>query len=255
MTTDRLSTLARRQLTDYDARSPGSLFADGTDSLTVGAAYQLQIATAGLRTLRGEAIAGYKIGCVSQAIRKQLGVAHPVFGHVFASEIRPDQAVLESADFCSLGIEGELAVTLAQDVPDPAALRDAPERFVRDVFAVIELHNYRFRGPQPWAAELIANNALHAGIVAAETKVAARPGMTFELAVAINGEQQGVARAEPYATLGELAERLAEFSIVPRQGQILLSGSPLPLYPVNPGDQIRVRCSGVAEVAAVVATG
>ena len=79
--TEHTQTVARR-----------TMFADGRPSLTIEDAYQLQIETARLRRMRGETIAGYKIGCVSQVVQRQLGVTQAVFGHVFKSEIRPKRA-------------------------------------------------------------------------------------------------------------------------------------------------------------------
>ncbi len=79
--------LARRQLADYDARRPGRLFADSAAALAVEEAYALQLAMAQLRRERGERVVGYKIGCVSPAVRRQLGGEHPVFGHIFESEV------------------------------------------------------------------------------------------------------------------------------------------------------------------------
>ena len=46
-------------------------------------------------------------------------------------------------------MEGEFALTLARDVKDPEVLRAVPSRDVSEVFPIIELHNYVFRGPKP----------------------------------------------------------------------------------------------------------
>ncbi len=249
-----LQRLARRQLADYDARSPGSVFSEGESSLSVEEAYRLQIEVARLRQERGEAIAGYKIGCVSRTIQRQLGIDRPVFGHVFATEIRPNRTVLPQRAFSHLGIEGEIAVTLAEDIENLEALRDGPHRYVQQVFPVIELHNYVFRSPTSSAVELIANNALHAGIVMPQAKAEVRGDQALEIRLWIGDEDKGVAHWNPFRMLPKLAELLAAFGISLRRGDILLAGSPLPLFTVNPGDCIRVSCPSVAEVTATVET-
>ena len=254
MALPKLQRLARRQLTDYDSRSPGAMFADGVGPLTIEEAYGIQLEVARLRRNRGEAIAGYKIGCVSQAIRRQLGVTHAVFGHVFESEIWPHGAVLANSKFDHLGIEGEFAVRLAEDIGDPETLRDAPQRYVREVFPVIELHNYVFRGVKPSAIELIANNAAHAGAVVCDTSVGAEGRQTLEISVSINDELQGNVRVDPLASLPELAQLLRAQGIGLRQGEIVLTGSPLPLFRVNAGDRIKVDCPEVGLVAMEVAS-
>ena len=248
---EQLESLAERQLADYDARSPGTMFAGLGETLSIEDAYRLQIATARLRENRGEKIAGYKIGCVSLAVRKQLNVEHAVFGHVFQTEIWISPAILPADRFCQLGVEGEFALMIAEDVADPERIRAEPHRWVRSVSPVIELHNVVFRGAVPSAAELIANNALQAGIVASWDRAAPCSPDPLRIRVSINGAERGVACVDPAATLHELACRLDAHGIKLRAGDIVLGGSPLPLYSVAVGDRIQVDCPAITSVAAV----
>ena len=252
MTNSEIQALARRQLDDYDAVQPGRAFAEPAFRLDLDDAYRVQIATARLRDSRGERVAGYKIGCVSAAVRRQLGTQHAVFGHVFSNEILTSPANLRASEFCCLGIEGELALMLDDDIGDRDELRQDPARFVREVFPVIELHHYVFRGSQPTAAEVVANNALQAGIVVPVDRKAARATEPLDIKVTISDRVADTATVDPLETLYELASRLTAFGIKPRRGDILLTGSPLPLYPVSQGDHVRVECSGVASVTATI---
>ncbi len=111
MTDGEVQALAGGQLADYDTGMPGTAFAAPAFRLVLDDAYHVQIETARLRVLRGEAIAGYKIDCVSAAVRRQLGTEHAVFGHQVESEIRASPARLRCDEFCCLGIEGELPMS------------------------------------------------------------------------------------------------------------------------------------------------
>ena len=252
MTNSEIQALAHRQLDDYDAVEPGRAFAEPTFRLDLDDAYRVQIETARMRVSRGESVAGYKIGCVSAVIRRQLGTEHAVFGHLFSNEVLASPANLRASEFCCLGIEGEFALILDDDIDDVEDLREDPARFVRETFPVIELHHYVFRGPQPSAAEVVANNALQAGIVLPVARTAASVAKPLDIKVTISDRTEDTAMVDPLETLDELASRLATFGIKPRRGDILLTGSPLPLYPVNQGDHVRVECSGVASVTATV---
>lgn len=243
---------ARRQLADYDARSPGAVFGERTEVLSEMEAYRVQLAVASLRRQRGESVVGYKVGCVSEAIRRQLGVEHPVFGHLYQSEIHLSPASLVVRDFCELAIEGEFAARLSRDVDDAARLARVPDQYVESVTPVIELHNFVFHGPKPYAGELIANNALNAGIVIPPGDPLCFPTGELAIRVSIGARVDDSASVDPLQSLPELVERLASFGIRPRAGDILLTGSPLPLYPVGVGDRIHVRCDGAAEVSASV---
>src|SRR5205823_8775667 len=164
-----LDQLARRQLADYDAASPGLRFADPEFDLSVPEAYELQFKIASLRQLRGESIAGYKVGCVSPAVQGQLGLNQPLFGYIFDTEVyRPDVS-LDHNRFHQLAIEGEFAFRMAEDVPDAGWLAANAQHAIEAAFAVIELHNFCCRAPAGrLAQELIANNGMHAGVVLPE---------------------------------------------------------------------------------------
>ena len=255
--------LACRQLADYDAHRPGLVFQDRDDFLTVPEAYALQIEFARLRQARGEELAGYKIGCLSATVQRQLGLDQAVFGHLYATEIHADGTTLDASRFDGLAIEGEFAVRLGADIPDPASLQQAPQEFVASVFPVIELHNYVFRGKNKSAQELIGNNALNAGAVIPNDEPAlAEPEqlLTETIRVYLNDELLGTADAAtipggPLASLVQLVGRLHSFGIHPKKDQILLTGSPLPLYRVRAGDRIRVQCPNLGSVQARVKQG
>ena len=237
MTESLIAKIASGLLADYDAHRPGQIFADPAFTLTLAEAFEVQRQVAALRAARGEAVAGYKIGCISEAVQRQLGLDRPAFGHIFATELHPSGAVLDARAFDGLAIEGEFAVRIGGDLS------------IASLFPVIELHNNVFRGPVPTSQELIANNALHAGVVLPPVEIpcpdrAQLAGAT--ISVFRNGELLGSAKSDaipggPLASLTKVAEHVASTGGALQPGQIVLTGSPLPLYPVRPGDHIMVR--------------
>jgi 2-keto-4-pentenoate hydratase len=245
-----IAELAKQQLIDYDNHRPGSLFEQPRLKLSIADAYALQFEVARLREERGEAIAGYKIGCVSAVMQAQLGLDQPVFGHVFDSELHHSGVTLNSANYDGLAIEGEFAVRVGDDVRD----------FVSE-FAVIELHNYVIRRPPLTAQELIANNAIHAGAVlpAAERRILPGPGELLHESITVfrNGENLGTATGSalpdgPLGSVARLARHLERYGKGIHPRQVVLTGSPLPLYPAKCGDRFEVRCEHLAAVTAVI---
>ena len=170
--TSQIRQWASRQLADYDARRPGTLFADGV-VLNEAEGYALQAAVAGLRCTRGERLVGYKVGCTSPKVRSQLGIAHSISGRLYDSEQHSSGVVLSRIRFANLAIEGELAVSLSREPNEQDFIHDRVPACVARVFPVIELHNHVMRGQRASAGELIANNAIHAGFVAGD-------GLSFE---------------------------------------------------------------------------
>ena len=201
-----------------------------------------------MRIARGENILGYKIGCISKTMQQQIGIDHPVFGHVWNSESHSSGVTLNADNYQNLAIEGELAIRLTDDVPSPDWLRQNPNAIGKG-FVVIELHNYVFRGSQEVrASELIANNAIHAGVVMPieETRLHhARLLNSATLRVSKNNQVLGKSTLHNAAKttldgLIQLAEHLEKFDRCLLRDQLILTGSPLPLWPLNKGDFVEV---------------
>ena len=250
-TDSQIDELAIRQLADYDAHRPGQIFGEPSFRLSLDEAYAVQSCAAELRVARGETPGGYKIGCISESIRRQLGVDQPVFGHLFLNEFFRSGDQLGASAFDGLAIEGELAVRLARDIHHPSQLSDDPAQFIASAFAVIELHNYVFRAPSQTVEELIANNAFHAGVVLplAEFPLDDPEQLSAPISVRRNGELLGTAiPAAPLESVLNIVKHVSMFGRKVRKGQILLTGSPLPLYPVFPGDEIEVSDPGAGRV-------
>lgn len=232
MTMD-LQVLARRQLRDYLACEPGTCFGDPGFELELEAAYALQAAVSKLRVAAGDRVIGYKVGCTGPGTVAQFGMAGPIRGVLYASEVRESGVALAADDFASLAVEGEMALRIGDDGGIAA------------MFPIIELHHLVFRGPRKTLAELVANNGLNAGIVVPPRhlrQAAAAPGA---LSVRINGRTFGpgtpwpLARG-PEASLQWLRDHLAASGAAPEPGQTILAGTALGLYPVTAGDDVAV---------------
>jgi 2-keto-4-pentenoate hydratase len=255
-----IERLAKRQLSDYDRHQPGGLFAGYSIPMTVDDAYALQMAVARLRVERGEPVAGYKVGCISPVMQAQLGLDRPVFGHVFRTEIHGSGVILNPDDFDGLAIEGEFAVRIARDIPDADWLQAYPGEAISSALAVIELHNYVFRNTPHNAQELIGNNAIHAGVVVPQSEPALTdPSALLDASIRVsrNGVPLGIAVGRdlfegPLGSLVRLAQHLERFGQFLQRGQIILTGSPLPLYRVADGEKIEVSCDRSETVVAVI---
>ena len=134
--TSNTETLADRQWRDYRAREPGTCFADLGFTLDLARAYELQDAVTRLRVAAGDRVIGYKVGCTGAGTVQQFGMAGPIRGCLFESEVRPYQETLDNHDFANLAIEGEMALRIGADGA------------VASVFPVVELPPFRIQGAQ-----------------------------------------------------------------------------------------------------------
>lgn len=237
-----VNRIAYRQLRDYDDKEIGSVFA--YRKFSTAEAYQIQAAVSRLREQRGEALIGYKVGCVSPPLRESMGIYHPVMGRLFASEQWPCATHLQASGFAQPAIEGELAVRLAQSLAPDDLSDQAVMTAIDSVFAVIEMHNKVFRA-EPSAPELIANNALHAGVVHALDPAPALPDMPGPLTVEINNvpvvQVAGSDLRETVITsLRWLVGELHNQNLRVHKGQTVLCGTIAGMHAISPSDTVRV---------------
>ena len=244
-----LEALARRQWRDYCAREPGTCFADPGFALDLRQAYALLAEVSALRVAAGDSVIGYKVGCTGPGTTAQFGMAGPIRGYLYASEVRRTGVTLDPAVFAQLAIEGEMAVRIGEDGEIAAA------------FPVIELHHFVFRGPRKTLAELVANNGLNAGIVLPESAwlfSSAHLRGGARLGVRIGNRCAGAADSWPLAggaaaSVDWLRAHLFEFGLALRPGDIVLAGTPLGLYRVDPGDAVTVLLDDVPAVRCLIA--
>lgn len=233
--------VAAQQSRDYRAGTPGLCFADPAFQPSLKEAYLIQDEVTRLRQAAGDHVVGYKVGCIGPGTTAQFGMSGPVRGTLYASEVRRAGEPLPTASFASLAIEAEMAVTMGSD------------GWIASAFPVIELHNFVFRRSLRTLEELVANNALNAGIVLPRRAVrpsrnhVSRPGV---LSVALNGEVVGSGNLWPMPGGAEssvlwLQQHLAETGRSLAAGDIVLTGTVLGLYPIKPGTHVLVTIDGV----------
>jgi 2-keto-4-pentenoate hydratase len=235
-----VEALAARQWQDYQRREPGTYFGEEHGLLPLDQAYAVQRAVARLRCAAGDAVAGYKVGCIGPGTVRQFGMSGPIHGHLFRSELHPSGALLAHGAYANLAIEGEMAVRIGDDGRIAAAL------------PVIELHHFVFRGSPKSLAELVANNGINAGVVLPRED-AGRPHAYWRSARALTVQVNGLAIdtgglwAMPggaETAVDWLRENLARCDLALRPGDLVLTGTPLGLHPVTPGDHIVISIDG-----------
>jgi len=239
-----LTELTTRQLRDYDAHNPGTIFAEPIP-LGLHDAYAMQSEICRLRELRGDGLVGYKVGCTSPTIQRQLKINQPVFGRLFRTDSWESGMVLPSTQFSRPAVEGELAVRLAHDIKVDASDEEIFAA-LDSVFAVIEMHNLVFRRSSPSVEELVANNCVHAGFVYPPKLPPFSRDDTSSLQIEIDDVVIAtVPGAELMRTvldsLSWLSRQLQPRELGLRAGQTILCGSVAPVIPVSAGTRISVR--------------
>ena len=159
-----LDIFANKILEDYDFKNPGVIFKE-KKIITNEDALLIQSNVARLREKRGEKVIGYKIGCVSKDTQKKMGFTQPACGYLWKSELYASGVKLNKKDYTNPAMEAEFGVILNRDIKPDLASFDYILQSIEGIYPLIEIHNLVFYGNEPYGAELLTNNAIHAGVV------------------------------------------------------------------------------------------
>ena len=171
LSTKELDLYSNKILEDYDNKNPSAIFKDKI-KITNEDALFIQSNVARLREKRGEEIIGYKIGCVSKNTQKKMGFIQPACGYLWKSELYSSGIKLNKNNYSNPSMEAEFGVILNRDINPELSSFDYILQSIEGIYPLIEIHNLVFYGNEPYGAELLANNAIHAGIVlGSETKL------------------------------------------------------------------------------------
>ena len=166
-----LDLFTNKILEDYDAKNPGTIF---KEKIEIGNedALLIQSNIARLREKRGEIIIGYKIGCIAKETQKKMGFTQPACGYLWKSELYTSGVTLNKKNYTNPAMEAEFGIILNRDIKAELSSFDYILESIEGIYPLIEIHNLIFYGNEPYGAELLANNAIHAGVVlGSETKL------------------------------------------------------------------------------------
>jgi 2-oxopent-4-enoate/cis-2-oxohex-4-enoate hydratase len=217
--------------------------------LTIDDAYAIS-----LRFLerRGERVIGKKIGVTSRPVQQALGVFQPDFGYL------TDRMRCEDLGEVPIGreliqprAEGEIAFLLKSDLNGPGVTPADVLAATECVMPCFEIVDSRIEGWKIRIQDTIADNA-SSGLFVIGDGAADPRGFDFVtcgMVVEKNGEiistgAGAAALGSPVICVAWLANTLGARGVALRAGEIILSGSLVPLEPVRPGDVMRLRLAG-----------
>jgi len=221
--------------------------------VTIPDAYHISRRMLSRRLGDGERIIGKKIGVTSKAVQTMLSVFTPDFGWLTDRMAYPDGAEVPiSRQLIQPRAEGELAFVLARDLRGPGVTPDDVIAATDHVVPCFEIVDSRIRDWKIRYQDTVADNASSGLFVLGADKIGPR-GFDFP-SCAVTVEKNGrflstgtgaEAMGSPLVCVAWLANQLAEFDIALGAGEVVLSGSLVPLEPVVAGDVMKLTVPGI----------
>ena len=251
----QLDVYAHKILDDYDAKTPSGIFKDKI-SISIEDALRIQLAVTNLREKRGEEVIGYKIGCVSKDTQRKMGFTNPAWGRLWKNELYLDGVTLDKRNFANPAMEAEFGIVLNRDLTPELVNLDYILDSIETIHPIIEIHNLVFNGDPPFGAELLANNAIHAGVVMGKPTKANIKSEITDLKLIFDNEiiDTWSDKKWPYDMLSEvewLVKEQDKIGNILKKGNLILTGAyGLPI-PINDKKLIQVTSSLFGNVSAL----
>lgn len=224
--------------------------------LTVDEAYYIQLENIKKKLDEGQKIVGKKIGLTSVAVQKMLGVDEPDYGHLLDSMVVENGGTIDCKTMLQPKIEGEIAFVLKKDLKGPNVTAVDVIQATDYVLPALEVVDSRV---QDWKIKLqdtVADNA-SSGLYVLGGKPTKVEDIDLELigmVLSQNGEMvnTGVGAAalgNPATCVAWLANRLADYDISLKAGEVILSGALSGMVVANPGDSFTARFAHLGQVS------
>lgn len=224
-------------------------------TITAAEAYQVQLTTIERKVNAGAAIVGKKIGLTSLAMQKLLGVDQPDYGQLLDTMVVENKGEIPFQRVLQPKVEAEIAFFLKRDLTGPRVTAYDVLMATEYVLPALEIVDSRIADWKIKLQDTIADNASSALYVLGGHPV--KPDQIdlamVGMALYKNGElmNTGVGAAalgHPANCVAWLANKLSEFDMPLKAGEVILSGALSAAINAAPGDFFHTRIAHLGEV-------
>jgi 2-keto-4-pentenoate hydratase len=227
-------------------------------NISVEEAYQVQLVTIRRKLEAGQRIVGKKIGLTSLAMQKMLGVDQPDYGHLLDSMVVENGGVIKFEKVLQPKVEAEIAFVLKEDLVGPGVTFLDVLQSTDYILPAIEIVDSRIKGWEIKLQDTIADNASSGLFVLGDKPIAPSQidlvKVKMDLIKNGNIVNSGVGEAvlgNPATCVAWLANKLSEFGITLKAGEVILSGALSAAIDAAPGDYFIARFTDLGEVAVI----
>lgn len=226
--------------------------------MTLDEAYAVQLLTVQAAEAAGRRVVGKKIGLTSKAMQDYFGIDTPDYGHLYDAMIWGQDEPISLRRLYKPKIETELAFVLVEDLIGPGVTLPDVIRASAGVMASFEIIDSRIRDWRIKVVDSVADNASAAGITLGAQLVPLggvdlrHTGMVLEKNGVIVETAAGAAvMGNPALAVAWLANKLGQYGVALKKGEIILSGSLTKALDVAAGDVFTAHFGGVGPVKAM----
>ncbi|MBA4493557.1 fumarylacetoacetate hydrolase family protein [Paenactinomyces guangxiensis] len=224
-------------------------------NLTVEEAYQVQLLTIQKKVEAGQRVVGKKIGLTSLAMQRLLGVDQPDYGHLLDGMVVENGGEISWDRVLQPKVEAEIAFILKKELEGPQVTAMDVLQATDYVLPALEIVDSRVADWKIKLQDTIADNASSGLYVLGGKPLSidqldlAQVGMVlYKNGEIMNTGVGAAALGHPAVCVAWLANRMAEFGLILKAGEVILSGALSAAVNAEPGDHFQARFAHLGEV-------
>lgn len=221
-------------------------------ALTVDDAYAISLDFLARRVAGGERVVGKKIGVTSKAVQDMLGVHQPDFGFLTDWMQVEGDIDVDAKALIAPRAEAEIAFILKAPLAGPGVTPADVIAATESIAPCFEIVDSRIRDWKIGIVDTVADNASCGVFVLGEARADPRAHDLPRLRVTVtkNGAplSEGLGSAvqgDPAQAVAWLANTLGAYGVTLDAGDVILSGSLVPLEPAVKGDVFEMTLHGI----------
>jgi len=225
--------------------------------LTIDDAYAISLGFLARRRADGERVVGKKIGVTSKAVQDMLGVHQPDFGFLTNWMQTGEMIDVDAKALIAPRAEAEIAFVLKDSLAGPgvtAADVIAATDYIAPCFEIVDS---RIRNWKIGIVDTVADNASCGVFVLGEARADPRDHDLPALHVTVTKNGAALSEGYGHAVQGDpaqavawLANTLGAYGVTLDAGDVILSGSLVPLEPAAKGDVFAMTLHGIGTCTA-----
>lgn len=241
----KILNYARELLEAEETTSEIRPFTERDKNLNVKDAYQIQLETVKLKEEQGKKIIGKKVGLTSKAMQEMLNVNEPDYGHLFDDMVVKTGGDVDTKTMIAPRVEAEIGFVLNEDLVGPNITFLDVMMATEYVVPTLEIIDSRIEDWKIKLVDTVADNGSSAKVVIGSNKKKLDQINLRTNGMILMKNNEMIATGSGSAALGHpaeaiawLANKLSEFDIALKKGELILPGALSAAVAVEAGDDI-----------------
>ncbi|MGG1661874.1 2-keto-4-pentenoate hydratase [Brevibacillus sp. NRS-1366] len=251
-----IETIAQELLAAEMSRQPVAPITERYEGLEAADAYRIQLKVLEKKLDSGRAIIGKKVGLTSLAMQRMLGVDEPDYGHLLDDMVVKNNGIVHVDRLLLPKVEAEIGFVLGADLVGPNINYLDVLMATEYVVPTLEIIDSRIADWKIKLVDTVADNGSSALVVVGDqrTRLEGLDLRSVGMALYKNEEEVGTgagaaALGHPAHAVAWLANKLHEFGIGLKAGELILPGALSAAVAVGEGDSVTASFGSLGSVS------